>query len=266
MFFEIKDPNYEKLPFLITTIGSQAFQPSLARPEGASFHHFLYVTAGEGLFTLQDRQLKLHKNQGIFTRQKTPITYEATGDVFSTAWLTFRGSGAEAMLDYYNIGDYLIFDASDHMIAALTSLKHSIRQKNIAARSADGYAFVLNLFEQVTLPSSEWSRRVVQINQYMESHFNEPITLDDLADHIGVDKFSICQHYKQLTGITVMNKLRSIRIQQAKAFLSEGHSALYVCQVCGFESPSYFGKIFKSVTGMTPGEYRQRNLIRSAEG
>ena len=70
----------------------------------------------------------------------------------------------------------------------------------------------------------------------------------------------------ELTGITVMNKLRSIRIQQAKAFLSEGHSALYVCQVCGFESPSYFGKIFKSVTGMTPGEYRQRNLIRSAEG
>ena len=66
MFFEIKDPSYEKLPFLITTIGSQAFQPSIARPEGGSFHHFLYVTAGEGLFTLQDRQLKLHKKSGHF--------------------------------------------------------------------------------------------------------------------------------------------------------------------------------------------------------
>lgn len=256
MFFEIRDPNYERLPFLVTTVGSQEVQPPVYRPNGGFFHHFLYVTEGEGLFTLPDQQLVLRKNQGIFMRQRMPVSYEAVEGTFSTAWLTFRGSGADALLDYYALGDYLLFPVSDQMIEALDAFEQNLRRKTITARSADGYAFVLSLFERITLPSSDWNRLVVKVNRYLESHFHEPISLDEVAQSVGVDRFSLCQQYKKLTGLTVMTRLRNVRIQQAKSMLCEQYSVQEISRLCGFESPSYFGQIFRSITGMTPGEYR----------
>ena len=199
-------------------------------------------------------------------RRPTPIAYEPLQGPFSTAWLTFRGSGADALLDYYALGDYLVFPASDHLIDALAAFEQSIRRKTVAARSADGYAFVLNLFERITLPSSLWARRVMPVNQYLESHFHEPISLDEVARSVGVDRFSLCQQYKKRTGLTVMARLRDVRIQQAKGMLCEQYSAQQVSRLCGFESPSYFGKVFRSLTGMTPGEYRSRSLTDSAHG
>jgi len=269
MFMEINKPEYERLPFLLTTVGSQQRQAEVQRPAGCFFHHFLFVLQGEGKCRVKDGPwIPLRKNTGFFIRQGVPVVYKAVGDVFSTAWLTFRGSGAEALLSYYGIEEALFFDSPEQIADRLTVLEKGMRHKTISARSADGYAFVLQLLDQLTGPVTVWSRRVAQVNQYLESCYADPITLDDAARIAGCDRFALCQHYRRLTGKTVMTHLRSIRMAQARAFLAQQqYSVEEVSRLCGFDSPSYFSKLFRLESGMTPGKYRaqQRQASLSCE-
>ena len=116
MFMEISKPEYEQLPFLLTTIGSLAHQPLVNRPGGSQFHHFLFVLKGEGRCRLTDGEwMPLKEKHGFLVRQGVPVAYEAAGSVFFTAWLTFRGSGAEALLSYYGVGDALFFEMPDQL-------------------------------------------------------------------------------------------------------------------------------------------------------
>ena len=83
------------------------------------------------------------------------------------------------------------------------------------------------------------------------------MSLDELAEFIGTDRYSLCRQYRQLTGVTVMNALRTLRVAKAKEMLlSDYLSVNQIARSCGFESPSYFVQVFKRVVGMTPGEYR----------
>lgn len=257
MFFEINDPRYEWLPFLITTIGSQEEQPALDRPGGLRFYQFLFVTHGEGSFRVDGQSFCLSAGQALFTRKDIPLFYAPSRRNFGTAWLTFRGSGAEELLRYFQIPSYKVFAIGERVIGSLKQFEQSAQQKTVLSRSADGYSMVLNLLEQLSMPASAWSRKVRKVNNYLEAHFNQNVSLDELAEFIGTDRYSLCRQYRQLTGVTVMNALRTLRVAKAKEMLlSDYLSVNQIARSCGFESPSYFVQVFKRVVGMTPGEYR----------
>lgn len=259
MFFEIITRENVRLPFLLTSVGVNTFQNPVHRPNGSQIHHFLYVTSGKGLFMLPDQQHELKKGQGIFFRQDVPIDYAAKDAAFATAWFTFLGSGAEELLNYYGLGQYRIFQWEESQLEKLLSFERSLQRKTVIQRSADGYAFALEQLEFLTRPVSEWSQKVLRVNQCLESRFNEPITLGELADEIGADRFTLCQQYKRLTGSTVMTRLKEIRIAKAREMLHSGQVRVSdVGRSCGFESASYFGKTFREATGLTPGQYRDR--------
>ena len=259
MFFEIITPENSRLPFLLTTVGSCVFQRPVHRPNGSQIHHFLYVTNGTGKFCLDGQEYVLQKGQGIFFRQDVPVDYAAQDAAFATAWFTFLGSGADELLNYYGMGRHRIFHWDEGQLEKLISFERSLQRKTVIQRSADGYAFALEILEHITRPVSEWSQKVLRINHILESRFNEPITLDELAAEAGTDRFALCQQYKRLTGSTIMTRLREIRIAKACEMLQNGQIRVSdVGRSCGFDSASYFGKIFRESTGFTPGQYRER--------
>ena len=65
--------------------------------------------------------------------------------------------------------------------------------------------------------------------------------------------------FKQEMGQSIMSFLQNIRIGHAKMLLRKfpEKDACTIGKICGFNSASYFGKVFKKVTGLTPGMYRQ---------
>ena len=100
--------------------------------------------------------------------------------------------------------------------------------------------------------------RAAQIDQILECRYNEPLTLDEIATEVGMDRFSLCRYYAAERGMTVMDKLFHIRIEKAKRFLKYGTDPIeQVGRMCGFDSPSYFGKRFREAVGQTPAEYRK---------
>ena len=87
----------------------------------------------------------------------------------------------------------------------------------------------------------------------------ENIEIDDICDAIHVSKYYFCQKFKQVTGTTVMNYILNTRIASAKSMLE--NPALSISEVseqCGFSSISYFCRVFKEESGMTPLQFQKK--------
>ncbi|KAI4445870.1 HTH-type transcriptional activator RhaR [Eubacterium plexicaudatum ASF492] len=108
-----------------------------------------------------------------------------------------------------------------------------------------------------TVPVQE-NLLVQQIISYLEENYAKPISLDDLARHIQLSKEYTCTLFKQCMQQSIMHYLQSVRISRARIFLLQypEKKVLDIAKMCGFESPSYFGKIFKKEMGITPENYR----------
>ena len=102
---------------------------------------------------------------------------------------------------------------------------------------------------------------VVELLQYIERSYGEPLTLDDMASHVGFSKFHFIRLFKEYTGTTFYDYLTNKRIQHAKQLLASNMGITDVAFSCGFNNQTSFCRTFKKVCGCPPTEYRQ-NLKR----
>lgn len=102
--------------------------------------------------------------------------------------------------------------------------------------------------------------RLRPVLEYIEGHYNTPLTLDDLAEVAGMNPKYFCRVFRSLTHHSPVDYLNFYRIEQAAYLLdSTDLSVTEVGNRCGFCESSYFTKVFKKYKGATPAFYR-RNL------
>jgi len=95
---------------------------------------------------------------------------------------------------------------------------------------------------------------------YIHGHILEDITIDDICAHVHMSKFHFCRKFKEMTGMTVMDYILKTRIMQAKNMLVRGDLSVgQVGENCGFSSLSYFSRVFREHTGMSPLQYRKNS-------
>lgn len=244
------------LATVVCTIGRSDMQLPQHRPQGCVSHHLIWVEKGEGIFRTEGESRILGPGEGLFCRRDVPHSYERTGQDFATRWFTFLG--CEGLLDYFGVGSYFYFEATDELAAGLDELDRLCRgASTIVSRSAAGYSLVSQWLSGLFGASEGPAAR---IRQYLEANFARQITLDDVAEHVGMDRFGLCRFYRQTQGVTVMEQLRRIRIAKAKQYLRYASCSVEETgALCGYPSPSYFGKLFRQETGLTPREYREKH-------
>ena len=94
---------------------------------------------------------------------------------------------------------------------------------------------------------------------YMKRNFTGKLTLDDTAQHVGFSPTYFSKIFKDEMGMTFNNYLGNLRVERSKILLlSGGLSVGDVCSAVGFEDQSYFIKVFRRYTGVTPGKYRKQ--------
>lgn len=108
--------------------------------------------------------------------------------------------------------------------------------------------------------SSEQISQIKSILSYIDEHYQEKIMLDEIASasHLSPKYFS--RYFKKQFGRSFSEYMNSYRIERSLPMLEEKDLSISdIALQNGFESISYFVKVFKSVMGMTPGDYRKQN-------
>ena len=98
---------------------------------------------------------------------------------------------------------------------------------------------------------------ILQATAYIEIHYAENLTLEDLATNLDVSSFYLSKLFKKITGKNFTEVLAEKRVEKAKELLRGQMSIKEVTFKVGFNSQNYFTKIFKKYCGLTPKEYRQ---------
>ena len=147
---------------------------------------------------------------------------------------------------------------SDALQAALTQLE-----------SADTCELFLEQLKQVITDCGQANiilrkigrKEIRETVQFLYSHYNENITLDQLADNACMSRTYFCKVFKEEVGSSYTDFLNKIRIEQAKQLLCK--SNLHTREIAdrtGFPDYRYFCRLFKQQTGKTCGEYRKSCL------
>ncbi|NDV64711.1 AraC family transcriptional regulator [Bacteroides sp. 224] len=106
--------------------------------------------------------------------------------------------------------------------------------------------------------------RIDKIIAYLNKHYTRRIDLEEISSFAAMNPTAFCRFFKGKTGKSFKNYILDMRIDYAcKLLLMEDTNISQVSIECGFETITYFNKVFKEQTGQTPTEYKVRK--RSSE-
>ena len=106
--------------------------------------------------------------------------------------------------------------------------------------------------------ASKEQERMHAIYKYVETHFQEPIKIMAIASEVNLTEAAFCRYFKKATKLTYTDFVNQYRINHAKKLLIQNANVTEACYDTGFESLSYFNKIFKKITGENPSSFRKR--------
>lgn len=98
---------------------------------------------------------------------------------------------------------------------------------------------------------------ITQIQFWMRTNLNSPLTLAELAQQFGISQRSFTRRFKAANGINAMNYWRKLKIEAAKELLASSNLSIQeIAYQLGYQDQSHLTKLFKSALGATPSEYR----------
>lgn len=119
----------------------------------------------------------------------------------------------------------------------------------------DLYRYQKKIFPQI---DNHMNALIYEIQRYIDTNFDQPIRIEELAKAFYVDLFYLSHCFKQQTGYSPKQYLMKSRLSQAKEQLVHTeNSVTEIAFKCGFSDVNNFIRTFKADTGMTPNRYRK---------
>ncbi len=111
-------------------------------------------------------------------------------------------------------------------------------------------------------PVNKVNKDCIFIENYIDAHFKEEITLDKLSEVTFLNKYHIVHAFKNYKGISPINYMIKKRIDEAKVLLVTTNMQISeIAYIVGFASQSYFAQSFKKATGISPIQYRHNHAV-----
>lgn len=246
----------------------------------------VYVKKGTLEIMIQSNVLFLSENHSVLINQHAEHSFSAkkSTEELEIATLLFHptilfGYGTTSLNAKYLIPivsnrDYPYFSFLPEQQSALSLMKnlllendckqygYEIRTKILLYQL---WLLLLSRIHTSSVPTAEQvktlpNNRVKNAINYIEEHYAEPITLEEIAGSIHVSKSECCRSFKRSLSMSPFEYLMKYRIYIAsKRIASSDTSATSISGLAasvGFNNPSYFNKVFKEFIGCTPTQYR----------
>jgi AraC-like DNA-binding protein len=103
------------------------------------------------------------------------------------------------------------------------------------------------------------SDRLNKALSYISHHYTEAVTLDEIAAVVSMNASAFCRYFKEKSGKSLIEYIQDLRIGYAcKLLVGSPRDISQVCNECGFNTVSFFNRVFKEKTKLTPTEYRKK--------
>ena len=103
---------------------------------------------------------------------------------------------------------------------------------------------------------------VTRAMDYIAAHFCEPVRLTDIAAAVNLSPYHFHRQFTRAVTMTPLAYLTRVRIEQARELLLTTRMPVSeIAPACGFESLSYFTRVFRGLTGQTPGMFRRHRQL-----
>ncbi|MCI4671904.1 MAG: AraC family transcriptional regulator [Bacteroidia bacterium] len=171
-----------------------------------------------------------------------------------------------------------LFERSRHGLAFNGSIKKRLGKSLFGLEKLNPFQQYLQLLEILQLLSTQediellheqayqntFSQReqgrLREIYAYVDKHYHQKIALGEVARMSNMSKEAFCRYFKKVSNYTFIEFLNRYRISQSKRILMSGKSVSDACYQTGFESLSYFNRIFKKICHENPRDFRKRYL------
>lgn len=233
------------------------------------------VTEGEMEFSVDDKRYRAQTGDTVFCSARIPhATYLIDGSCRYTL-IQFRPE--KYLEDDNNNGKYFnrfirssavpFAIVHNNRITALiaTALEETRSQREAWDLSVKGLVYsLLSLLCRegvISSKSSVYSADVEKIRPalaYIEEHYSENITLNDISAVQNLNPSYFCRIFKRASGSNFIDYLNFVRVCKSERLLAnENASILSIAYDVGFSSVSYFNRIFKRYKNCTPTAYRR---------
>ncbi|GBG06486.1 putative DNA-binding response regulator [Paenibacillus agaridevorans] len=176
-----------------------------------------------------------------------------------------------SVMEYnYNLYQYitlLIRLYDQESVRFLSEINELITDKGIMNAAAVKQFFISKFSNFNTEYRQDFNDYVARVEQYIAEFYATNFSMDDVADYVGVNRKYLSQLFKKQYNMTLTDYVSQYRIEQAKLLLADTKMKINdIGSNVGFNSKSYFTKVFKMLTGITPTEYRELAWNRNKEG
>lgn len=109
----------------------------------------------------------------------------------------------------------------------------------------------------------QYKSRLADVIKFIQDNLKDPLSIDQLSKHAHMSQAHFFRTFRNELGLSPVDFINAERIKMAKSLLRIPNKSIYdVCFDCGFNNVSYFNKVFKRATQLTPSEYRLQAQMR----
>ena len=245
---------YSLFPIYAHTADIDFSQPKVTRPSGYEHHQIFLIEKGQVFLKLDNNSYELSENDMFYVCSNVAHEYYGIGGNFITSFLSFSGDGFESLRNYYKLKPYGVYSEKNK-----NKIKNSlIKVFGVLDKSVDTPVICSHAFSAITTFFDETCKEeyspIEKVCYYLETNFENPISLDDLLAFYPYSKAKLCRDFKEKYSMTIFEMLIRIRLKHAQFILNSNPylNLKSVAKLCGFSDVSYFCKLYRRFWGESP--------------
>ena len=268
------DLQSNSLDLYLASCGHQCCTPSHTFGPGEKENCIIHaVKSGKGTLLLDGKTYKIHENQAFFIPANTEVWYQADAEEpWEYTWIGLEGLKAKEVIasegfslkqPVRDIGcteqlfDYVHQMLQAHQLSYSNALKRDGLLMLCMACLIEDY--VLTDETAASLCSYSGEIYVNYAQEYIKKNFQQKLKINDLADHIGVNRSYLTKNFKAIVGCSPQKLLIDLRIERAKMLLTTTQMPINeIALDVGYSDQLSFSRLFKRCCGRSPRAYRNQ--------
>lgn len=255
-----------KRTFSVVSVGQVRYDvigdATTIRPNGRHDYSLYFVENGVVYF---DKKTKVEKNQVFLYDAFTPQYYEMFAqDNFSYYYLHFTGADLKTVLRELNIIEKTVYNVRGEAIKALFLKLLSIYGLNDAFSVLKSERYVNELVSVIAESFEDDKRKATNlfiVTDYMEHNYGAPYSAAKFAKMLNVSVSGFNHLFKKELGVAPKEYYIKIRLKAAEQLLKYTDKPVKrVAKSVGYDNEVYFYRLFVKKYGVSPREYRKRNV------